>query len=109
MLQALESASRDQMKYEYLLRSTTGMAFLGTPLQGTATASIADWVALIRGFIGKETSRALLQSLKENASSLNTLIQDFSNMAIAHNLQITCFNETRTMQVVNAVWRGVAK
>lgn len=109
MPQALERASRDQIKYEHLLRSTIGVVFLGTPLRGTATASIAEWVAVIRGFMGKETSRTLLQSLKDKASSLDTLVHDFSKMAIVHNFQIRCFYETRSTQIAHALSRRIAK
>lgn len=87
MLQALERASRDQVKYAYLLKSTAGMVFLGSPLRGTATVSVAEWIAFIRGFMGKETSMRLLQSLKDNANSLDTLIHNFSKVAIWHNFK----------------------
>lgn len=97
------------MKYADLLRSTAGVIFLGTPLRGTATASIADGVALIRGFMGKETSRSLLQILKDESSSLDTLIHDFSKMAVVHQIQIRCFYETRTTRIVNALSRRIAK
>lgn len=108
MLQTLERASRDQSKYAYLLSSTTGVVFLGTPLRGTATASIAEWIVILRRLMGKETSGSLLQSLKSEASSLDTLIHDFSKMAIAHNFQIRCFYETRRTQIVNALSRRIA-
>lgn len=109
MLQALERASRDQIKYAYLLRSTTGVVFLGTPLRGTTIAGIADWVAMIRRLMGKETSRSLLQSLKNEAASLDTLIHDFSKMAIEHKFQIRCFYETRRTQTMNGFSRQIAK
>lgn len=107
--QALERASRDQKKYAYLLKSTAGVVFLGTPLRGTATARIAEWVAIIRGFLGKETSRSLLQSLIDKANSLDTLVHDFSEMAIVHEFQIRCFYETRTTQLVNALSKRIGK
>ncbi|MCJ1424372.1 hypothetical protein MMC29_002260 [Sticta canariensis] len=106
--QALERAYRGP-EYEYLLKSTIGVVFLGTPLRGTKTASIAEWVALIRGFLNKETSDTLLQSLRENESSLDTLVHEFSKLAIklaiAHNFQIRCFYETRRTRIVTAVLR----
>ena len=108
MRQALERADRGP-GYEYLLKSTIGVIFLGTPLRGTKTASIAEWVALIRGFMNKETSDTLLQSLREKTSSLDTLVHEFSKLAlrlaIAHNFQIRCFYETRRTQIVTAVLR----
>lgn len=106
MLQALERAHRGP-EYEYLLKSTIGVVFLGTPLRGTKTASIAEWVALIRGFMNKETSDTLLQSLKEKSSSLDALVHEFSKLAIklaiAHNFQIRCFYETRRTRIETAV------
>lgn len=90
------------MKYSDLLRSTAGVVFLGTPLRGTETASIAGWVAWIRGFMGKETSTTLLQDLQKNESSLDKLIYDFTKIAISHEFQIRCFYETRSTQIANA-------
>ena len=54
-----------------------GVVFLGTPLRGTATARVAEWLALICEFVGKETSTTLLQRLKKNAGSLETLATNF--------------------------------
>lgn len=113
MLQALERASRDEKKYAYLLKSTIGVIFLGTPLRGTPTASVAQWVALIRGFMGKETSGILLQSLKNESDKLDTLVHDFSKLAIklakAHNFQIRCFYETRASQIANVISNQIAR
>ena len=91
-----------------VLKSTIGVVFLGTPLRGTATASIAEWVALIRSLMGKETSTTLLKSLRDKAGSLDVLIHDFAMIAIKHELQIRCFYETRTTQIVNALSRRIA-
>lgn len=108
ILQALERACRG-LEYDYLLKSTIGVVFLGTPLRGTKIASIAEWVALVRGFMNRETSDALLQSLREKTSSLDTLVHEFSKLAIklavAHNFQIRCFYETRRTRIVTAVLR----
>lgn len=59
--------------------------------------------------MGKETSRSLLQILKDESSSLDTLIHDFSKMAVVHQIQIRCFYETRTTRIVNALSRRIAK
>lgn len=113
MLQALERASRGGKKYAYLLKSTIGVVFLGTPLRGTPTASIAQLVALIRGFMGKETSDTVLQSLKNESSGLDTLVHDFSKLAIglakADSFQIRCFYETRASQIANVLSRQIAR
>lgn len=112
-MQALERASRDETKYAYLLKSTIGVIFLGTPLRGTPTASVAQWVALIRGFMGKETSDILLQSLKNESGNLDTLVHDFSKLAIKlgkeHAFQLRCFYETRASQIANAISRNISR
>lgn len=65
-------------------------------------ASIAGWVAWIRGFMGKETSTTFLHDLQKNESSLDKLIYDFTTMATSHDFQIRCFYETRSTQIANA-------
>lgn len=108
--QALERAFRDRARYDSLLNSTAGVVFLGTPLRGTATASIAQWLVLIRGFMGKETSATLLEGLEEKDRSLNNVIHDFAEKAIQNQLQIRCFYETRETHIANAVAsRWIAK
>ena len=81
--------------------------FLGTPLRGTATASIAKWLVIIRGFFGKETSKTLLKGLEEENECLDNLIHDFAEMAIQCNIQIRCFYETHKTQVGRAVMSGL--
>ncbi|KAL8819763.1 MAG: hypothetical protein Q9191_007661 [Dirinaria sp. TL-2023a] len=104
VVQALERADRDRTnKYKTLLHSIAGVLFLGTPLRGTATASIAQWIAGLRGFMGKETSKILLQGLEENGSALDNMVQNFAEMARRRNLDMRFFYETRVTQIGNAV------
>ena len=91
------------MKYADILKSTVGVIFLGSPLRGTSVASIAQWIGIIHGLMGKETSRTLLKSLEDKAIALDTVIQDFAEIAIRHELQIRCFYETRETQPLNAI------
>lgn len=76
---------------------------LGTPFRGTRFASITQWLVLIRGFLGKETSKILLEGLREKDNSLNNMIHEFSEMVIQNQIQIRCFYETRETQVAKAV------
>jgi hypothetical protein len=53
--------------------------------------------------MGKESSSTLIKDLEENSSSLENLVEDFGKMTIRDGLQIRCFYETRTTQILNAV------
>jgi hypothetical protein len=53
--------------------------------------------------MGKETSSTLVKDLEENSSSLENLVEDFGKMTIRDGLQVRCFYETRTTQILNAV------
>jgi len=60
--------------------------------------------------MGKETSSTLVEDLEENSSSLENLVEDFGKMTIRDGLNVRCFYETRTTQILNAVLpRGVTK
>ena len=80
--------------------------FLGTPLRGTKTASIARWLVWLRKWSGKETSDTLIKELEEKEKSLATIVQDFARAAILYNFQIWCFYETQKTQVAKAVLKN---
>ena len=56
---------------------------------------MAQWVGLIHGFVGKETSETLLKELKDQNDMLGHIIQEFAKMARLYKLEIRCFYETR--------------
>ena len=65
-------------------------------------AGRAQLMAYIRGIFGRETSQTLLNGLKESDIHLDTIIQDFTALAISQRLQIGCFYETRQTNIANA-------
>ena len=101
--QALVRAFEHQARYASFLNSVVGIIFLGTPLRGTPVASMTQWVGLIHGFVGKETSDTLLMELEDRNDMLGHVIQDFAKMARLCKLEIRCFYETRRTQVLNAI------
>ncbi|KAM0804501.1 hypothetical protein BDR22DRAFT_878961 [Usnea florida] len=103
--QALVRAFRNRARYKRLIDSTVGVVFLGTPFRGTGSTGIAQWLVLIRRFMGKETSESLLEGLREKDNSLNNTIHEFAEMMIQKRdrIQICCFYETRQTQIAKAV------
>ena len=69
-------------------------------------ASIAQWLVLIRAFMGKETSTSLLKSLEEKDIVLNNMVHDFAEIAIRQKIQIRCFYETRETQIAKFALSG---
>ena len=96
-------ASEDQARYASFLNSVVGIIFLGTPLRGTPVASMAQWIGLIHGFVGKETSDTLLKELEDRNDMLGHVIQEFAKIARLCKLEIRCFYETRRTHVLNAI------
>lgn len=96
-------AFRERARYKSIVESTVGVIFLGTPLRGTAVAGMAQWLGLMRGFMGKETSQTLIKGLQENENNLNNMIQDFAEVANQNQFEIRCFYETRKTRIANAV------
>ena len=79
--------------------------FLGTPFRGTGSAGTAQWLVLIRGLMGRETSKTLLEGLREKDNTLNNMIHEFAELVIQNRaqIQICCFYETRQSQIAKAV------
>ena len=96
-------AFENQSHYASFHDSVVGIIFLGTPLRGTPVASMAQWLGLIHGFVGKEISDTLLMELEDRNDMLGHVIQEFAKMARLCKLEIRCFYETRRTQVLNAV------
>lgn len=101
--QMIARAFRERARYKSIVESTVGVIFLGTPLRGTAVAGMAQWLGLMRGFMGKETSQTLIKGLQENENNLNNMIQDFAEVANQNQFEIRCFYETRKTRIANAV------
>ena len=99
----LRKAVRNEQVYGYLLRSTAGVMFLGTPLRGTKAASQAQWLGYTNGLLGKETSETILSSLEDNNSHLHDITEDFATLAKDRRLPVRCFYETRATNIVRKV------
>ena len=68
---------------------------------------MTQWLVLIRGFMGRETSKTLIEGLKETDNHLNNMIHDFAEIAMKDQVEIRCFYETRESQGAKAVMSGV--
>ncbi|EPE31353.1 alpha/beta-Hydrolase [Glarea lozoyensis ATCC 20868] len=105
--QALQMAASESEKYIQLLQYTKGVIFLGTPLRGTRVKSPAEWRVFISAMwdANHEPSTTLLEDLGENSSNLESIVEAFGKSTIKHEIEIRCFYETRTTQILNAVLR----
>jgi hypothetical protein len=100
-------AASESEKYIQLLQCTKGVIFLGTPLRGTRVKSHAEWRVFISAMwdANHEPSTSLLEDLGENSSNLESIVEAFGKSTIKHEIEIRCFYETRTTQILNAVLR----
>ena len=91
--------------YRKLLLATSGVVFLGSPLQGTRAAKAAEWHVMIAGILNRHPSQTLLQDLDGSTRALRETTHLFVKMITTPPLEIitTCFWETQESQVLKAV------
>lgn len=99
MLQALAmSRQKPERHLRNTYRLTRGIAFFGTPQNGSG---LADWAEALARFIGivKQTDRELVQALRRDSEVLARIKDSFFTMMRARNseglppIEITCFYE----------------
>ena len=91
--------------YRKLLLATSGVVFLGSPLQGTRAAKAAEWHVMIAGILNRHPSQTLLQDLSGSTRALRETTHRFVKMITTPPFEImtTCFWETQESQVLKAV------
>jgi len=105
LLAAKNSAEEREQK---ILESTRGIAFMGTPHNGSGFAAYGQAFAKYLGFM-KQTNTGLLQVLRQDSEVLARIHQEFYTMIRAREKQrkeeimITCFFEEVPLRVVGCL------
>ncbi|KAE9370182.1 hypothetical protein N431DRAFT_468253 [Stipitochalara longipes BDJ] len=81
--QALVRAAEIQRRHSWILFSTIGTIFLGTPFGGTKSVGLAQWRTQIGKVMGKEVSNSLLHYLDNDSSARSKLVETFCSIAVA--------------------------
>lgn len=100
-LKALYRAAESSSKYRDILKSTAGVAFLGTPFQGSHQGfyTAAQLRAAVAISMSGEGSEHLVEYLNNDVNareSLDELVRLFTEMVFRKqfNFSIICFHET---------------
>ena len=88
-----------------LLLSTTGIVFLGSPLQGSEAATFAQWQTMLGGILNRSPSKTLLQDLDGHTKSLRETTRRFVEIIRKRpmRMETMCFWETLPTQTLNAI------
>lgn len=103
---ALEIANIHDSQYRDLLTATSGVVFLGSPLQGTKAGKAAQWRAMLAGILNKAPSKTLLKDLDGSTRALRKTSENFVSMVSNFPMQTMmtmCFWESRKTQLLRAV------
>ena len=65
-MKAFEIANIHESPYRDLILATSGIIFLGSPLQGSRAATITHWETMLAGLLNRKPSETLLQDLDGN-------------------------------------------
>ncbi|PVH68034.1 hypothetical protein DL98DRAFT_475129 [Cadophora sp. DSE1049] len=91
--------AREVPEYQGILRSTVGVAFLGTPFRGSHESfySATQLRAIVAIHMGREASSELIKYLDARGAELDELVQRFCEMVEHHEFKfpIVCFYETQ--------------
>lgn len=103
--QALVAANTKGSEYQKLLVATSGVVFLGSPLQGTRAGTAAQWRAMLAGVLQKSPSQTLLRDLDGGTKVLRDTSEEFIKMITNPPMQTMtmCFWESKKTQLANAV------
>ncbi|KAL2868909.1 uncharacterized protein BJX67DRAFT_379844 [Aspergillus lucknowensis] len=106
--EAKQDPGMDEGPYEYILRATVGILFLGTPFRGSSAASIAQWQVSMGRVLGRESSKGLVKSLNEHDEQLDEIRMKFTQLMRRPKLEmpIECVYETRKTRLLRRVVRG---
>ncbi|KAL9065051.1 MAG: hypothetical protein Q9161_008470 [Pseudevernia consocians] len=102
---ALEIANIKGSEYGKLVVATSGVIFLGSPLQGTRAGTAAQWRAMLAGVLNQSPSKTLLQDLNGSTKALRDTSERFVKMIAAPPMQTMtkCFWESKPSQLANAI------
>lgn len=105
VLQALEIANTGGSEYQELVVATSGVVFLGSPLQGTRAGTAAQWRAMLEGILGNSPSQTLLQDLDGHTKVLRDTSEQFLKMITHPPMQTMtmCFWESKKSQLAKAI------
>lgn len=91
--QALVTAAITGSEFRFVLRSTAGIAFLGTPHRGTKMQSWASKGAAMLNILGYSPHTGILDDLKEGAPRLQDVLHEFCLINNTLRIPIMCFFE----------------
>ncbi|KAI1647297.1 uncharacterized protein F4817DRAFT_316078 [Daldinia loculata] len=96
LAEAICRAAQAGSKCRQILQSTTDIVSLATPFQGTDAASLASWLIVVNGIMGKGASPQLIKDLKERNDCVSKRVQKFAEIANNNSTRfpIYCFYET---------------
>ena len=106
MFQALVIASKistyeaDYEDFQYIVKATVGIIFLGTPHRGSEFAQWGLWTAVTGQIFGLKAYPEQLKALQidSTTSILPALNEDFANIKASESLlglKVVCFYETK--------------
>ncbi len=103
--QALEIANTKGSEYQKLVVATSGVVFLGSPLQGTRAGTAAQWRVMLGGILRKSPSRTLLEDLDGDTKKLRDTSEAFVKMIRNPPMQTMtmCFWESKKTQLAKAI------
>jgi hypothetical protein len=101
----LTIASRQINEYAEILRSTTGVVFLGTPFRGSEAASVAKIRVQVAKWAGSETNKTLLNNLSGDSEALDEAVQEFGHLLknSQKDVLVKFYHETRNTKMGNAI------
>ncbi|KAH8891923.1 hypothetical protein GQ53DRAFT_746397 [Thozetella sp. PMI_491] len=102
------SRQRSEQHLQNILRSTRGIAFLGTPHHGSGLARWAERLSRAIGAV-KQTNTEIVEVLKRDSEVLARIQDSFHTMVLDRNkkglqpIKISCFYEELALPVVGLV------
>ena len=103
--QALTIANAQASEYKHLVFATSGVVFLGSPLQGTRAGAAAQWRAMLGGILGNSPSQTLLQDLDGHTKTLRDTSEQYLKIITSPPMQTMtmCFWESKKSQLAKAI------
>jgi hypothetical protein len=93
MEQALVSANIGGSPFAHISLSTVGIAFLGTPHQGSSSASWGEILARCGKCLGMGSDDVQLSELREGSTVLTDLVHNFTLWLFRMSVNVVCFFE----------------